>query len=234
MGHDPPAETAKLQRQNLAAFETWLKSHGNMILPIPNRAVIYAGFPPGDLMKVKTILTASEQLRRMWQIIETVEKQIRDVTGQVSYDKLNDVLKRLRSPLPKLVEATGANIGHPKKFSDMLSCAETLTDARWALIDKGKFSYVWDKLSEAYVANSKGDVEIWEGRKANYKRIDVSTTLIRAELNALLARTDLPPATRIAAEKIAVSYFKHHKDQKIFSEKLVASSQASLRAASKH
>lgn len=234
MGHNPPAETVKLQRQNLAAFESWLNAHGKMILPIPNRAVIYAGFPTADLIKVKTILTASDQLRRMWQIIETVESQIRDVTGQVSYDKLNDVLKRLKSPLPKLVEATGANIGHPKKFSDMLSCAETLTDARWALIEKGKFNHVWDKLSAAYVANSKGDVEIWEGRKANFKRIDASTTLIRAELNALLARTDLPPATRIAAEKIAVSYVKHHKDQKIFSEKLVTSAQASLRAAAKH
>jgi hypothetical protein len=234
MGHDLSAETQKLQKQNLASFEGWLKTSGHMVMPIPHRAVIYAGFPPGDLMTAKKVLTSSDQMRRMWQIIETVEKQIREVTGQVSYDKLNDVLKRLTGPLPKLVEATGANIGHPKKFANMLDCAERLTDSRWALIDKGKFNHVWDKLSEQYVKNSSGDVEIWEGRKANYKRIDASTTLIRAELNALLAREDLPKATRLAAEKLVVGYVKHHHDQKQFSEKTVTDALASLRAAKKH
>lgn len=234
MGHDSAAETQKLQKQNLAAFEAWLKTSGHMVLPIPNRAVIYAGFPPGELMTARKVLTSSDQMRRMWQIIETVEKQIREVTGQVSYDKLNDVLKRLTGPLPKLVEATGANIGHPKKFANMLDCAERLTDARWALIDKGKFNYVWDKLSEQYVKNSRGDVEIWEGRKANYKRIDASTTLIRSELAALLAREDLPKATRLVAEKLVVGYVKHHQDQKQFSEKTVSDALDSLRAAKKH
>lgn len=234
MGHDPAAETQKLQKQNLAVFEDWLKTTGHMILPIPHRAVIYAGFPPEGLRVAKKLLTSSDQMRRMWQIIETVEKQIREVTGQVSYDKLNDVLRRLKGPLPKLVEATGANIGHPKKFSDMLSCTMTLTDARWALIDKGKFNYVWDRLSEQYVKNSRGDVEIWEGRMANYKRIDASTTLIRSELNALLAREDLPKLTRLAAEKLVVGYVAHHRDQKQFSDQTVAAALASLQAAKKH
>ena len=234
MGHDAAPETAAWQKKNLGAFEDWLKAHGKMILPIPQRAVIYAGFPPGELMKAKSLLTASDQMRRMWQIIETVDNQIHAVTGRVSYDKLNDVLKRISGPLPKLFEATGANIGHPKKFSDMLSCAEKLTDPRNALIDKGKINHVWDRLSEAYVANSKGDVEIWDGRKANYKRIDGSTTMIRSELKALLLRDDLPKATRLAAEKIVVSYVRHHQDQKTFSEKLVAEAVASLRAARRH
>ena len=233
MGHSAAPETVKLQKQNLAAFDAWVKAHGNMILPIPDKAVIYAGFPPGDLTKAKSHLTSSEQMRRMWQIIETTEKQMREVTGQVSYDKLNDVLRRLKSPLPKLVATDGADIGHPKKFSDMLSCAEHLTDTNWALIDKGKVSYVWDTLSEQYVKNSKGDVEIWEGRKLNYKRIDASATLIRAELKALLQREDLPKASRLAAEKIVVSYVKHHQDQKTYSEKLVADAITSLRAARK-
>ena len=102
MGHDPSSQTAKLQKQNLAAFDTWIKSHGKLILPIPNRAVIYAGFPPADLMKAKSLLTSNQQLRRMWQIIEEVERQIVQITGQVRYDKLNDVLRRLKGPLPAL------------------------------------------------------------------------------------------------------------------------------------
>lgn len=233
MGHSATPETIKLQKQNLATFDGWVKAHGNMIVPIPDKAVIYAGFPPGDLSKAKSQLTASDQLRRMWQLIESADKQIREITGQVSYDKLNDVLKRLKGPLPKLVATDGADIGNPKKFSDMLSCAEHMTDTNWSLIDKGKFDYVWDTLSEQYVKNSKGDVEIWEGRKLNYKRIDASATLIRAELKALLQRDDLPKASRVAAEKIVVSYVKHHQDQKTYSEKMVADALSSLRAARK-
>lgn len=234
MGHDPAPQTVKLQKQNLAAFDAWIKATGKMILPIPNRAVIYAGFPPGDLMKAKSQLTSHEPLRRMWQIIEATDQRIREITGQVTYDKLNDVLKRLKGPLPKLVATDGADIGHPKKFSDMLSCAEHMTDPNWSLIEKGKFNYIWDTLSEQYVKNSQGDVQIWEGRKLNYKQIDASTTLIRTELKALLERTDLPKASLLAAQKIVVSYVKHHQDQKTFSEKTVAEAVTALRAARKH
>ena len=233
MGHAASPETDKLQKQNLKAFDDWVKAHGNMVMPIPNRAVIYAGFPPGDLAKAKKLMTSHDQLRRMWQIIETVDKQIREISGQTTYDKLNDVLLRLKSPLPKLVEATGANIGHPKKFSDMLSCADRLTDPRWELIDKGKFNYVWDTLSGEYVKNSRGDVEIWEGRKANYRQVDVSTTLIRAEIKELLSRSDLPPATRKAASELAVRYVKHHEDQKTYSEKMIETALKTLRDAKK-
>jgi len=229
MGHNPAGQTAELQKKNLAAFEAWVRSYGKMIVPIPGCAVIYAGFPPAELMQAKAALSANQQLRRMWQIIEEAEKQIRSYTGRVKYDKLNDVLRRLKGPLPALVEATGANIGHPKKFSDMLSCAEILTDPRWALIDKGKFNYVWDTLSAQYVKNSSGDVEIWEGCKANYKQVDQSTTLIRAELTALLGRADLPAATREAASKIAVRYVNHHREQKSLSEKLIREAYAMLK-----
>ena len=222
MGREADKEVQTRQKQNLKAFENWLKAHGKMILPIPNRAVIYAGFPPSELAKAKALMGTQAQLKRIWQIIEQVDREIRDDTGQVTYDKLNDVLKRLKSPLPKLIEATGANAGHPKKFSDMLSCAETLTDARWALIDKGKFNHVWDSLSAEYVKNARGDVQIWEGRLANNKQINVGTTLIRAELKELLARADLPNETLKAASELVVRYVKHHDQQQIYSEKTVA------------
>jgi hypothetical protein len=91
--------------------------------------------------------------------------------------------------------------------------------------------WVWDVLSEQYVRNSQGDVEIWEGRKANYKRVDQSTTLIRAELKALLEREDLPESTRVAASKIVVSYVKYHQEQVHISERLVSGAMATLRAA---
>ena len=41
MGHAADPETDKLQKQNLKAFDDWVKAHGNMVMPIPNRAVIY-------------------------------------------------------------------------------------------------------------------------------------------------------------------------------------------------
>lgn len=231
MGHDSAPQTAALQKKNLAAFDAWVKNNGKVILPIPGRAVIYAGYPRAELVKAQAFLTANEPCRRMWQIIEFAEKNFHEYTGQVRYDKLNDVLKRIRSPLPALVETNGANIGDPKKFADLLDCVSKLTDPKWALIDKGKFNYVWDTLSTQYVSNSKGEVEIWQGCKANHKQVDVSTTLIRAELTALLARTDLPVATREAASKIVVSYVRHHQAQKIYSEKVVREAEAFLRGA---
>lgn len=233
MGHDVDKATQDRQKANLKAFDDWVKASGKMILPIPNRAVIYAGYPSAELMKARKVLGDNEPTRRMWQIIEKVDKDIREMTGQVTYDKLNDVLKRLKGPLPKLVEATGANAGHPKKFADMLECAEKLTDPRWALIDKGKFNYVWDTLSGEYVKNSKGDVQIWEGRLANYKQINVGTTLIRTELEALLKRKDLPPATLKAASELVVRYVNHHKEQKIYSEQIVSTALKVLQDAKK-
>lgn len=237
MGHDPDPKTKELQKQNLEAFYAWIKAHGNMIMPIPGKAVIYAGFPPGDLAKIRGMANsndAQQPLRRMWQLIEAHDKTARETTGQVTYDKLNDVLKRLKGPLPKLVATDGADIGHPKKFSDMLSCAERMTDKNWSLVDKGRFNDIWDALSEQYVKNSKGEVDIWEGRKLDFARVNIGTTLIRKELNALLARKDLPEATRRAAEKLMVGYAKHHEAQQFFSEKMVKAATESLRAGRKH
>ncbi len=233
MGHDKPKQTKELQDKNLAAFDAWIKSHGKMVMPIPNHAVIYAGFPPADLMKVKKLMTSEQQLRGMWKIIEDADKEIREISGQTTYHKLNDVLKRLKGPLPVLVATDGADIGHTKKFSDMLSCAEHMTDKNWSLIDKGKFNHVWDALSEQYVKNSRGDVQIWEGRKANHQQINISTTLIRKELAALVARNDLPPATLKAASELVVRYVSHHKKQEIYSDKVVDTALKVLRDAKK-
>ena len=57
MGREADKEVQTRQKQNLKAFEDWLKAHGKMILPIPNRAVIYAGFPPVELTGVRTTTT---------------------------------------------------------------------------------------------------------------------------------------------------------------------------------
>lgn len=238
MGHDRAAETIALQKQNLKAFDDWITAKGSLIFPIPGKAVIYAGFPPAELARIKTTLTAkgdhAEPLRAMWKLIEEHDKKAREMTGQVSYDKLNDVLKRIKQKdLPKLVATDGADIGHPKKFADMLECAEKMTDKNWSLVEKGKFNYIWDTLSEQYVKNSRGEVEIWEGRKRDLSRINIGTTLIRKELATLLARKDLPPATKTAAEKLLVGYAKHHKEQEIFSDKMVKAATDSLRAARK-
>ena len=233
MGHSAAPETAELQASNWVNFMKWATAHGNMVLPIPNRAVIYAGYPPAELMKVKKSLSGDQSLRGMWQIIEDVEKQIRDVTGQVTYDKLNDVLRRLRSPLPVVQDTLGAAIGHTKKFSDMLSCAEALTSNDWKLLDKGDFKKVWDELSALYIRNSQGDVQIWEGRKLNYKRIDIGTTLIRRELVELLKRTDLPKKTLEAVVKMAKGYQNHYDGQKQVADDLVRKAEAQLKAGAK-
>ena len=233
MGHAPDPQTAKLQKANWDAFIGWTKSHGNMVMPIPHRAVIYAAFPPGDLMKVRNFMMAESQLRGMWQIIEEVEKQIRDVPGQVTYDKLSDVLKRLKSPLPKLRETHGANIGAPKKYSDMLSCANAMTSKDWQLVDKGKFNAVWQELSGLYVQNSQGDVEIWEGRKKNYKRIDMGSVLINRELGELLKKGDLPTKTLQAAIKLAKHYTTYYDKQKKNADDLVRQAEARLKASAK-
>ena len=202
-------------------------------MPIPNRAVIYAGFPADDLMKVKNFMMAESQLRGMWQIIDAVEKQIRDVTGQVAYDKLSDVLKRLNGPLPKLVETHGANIGHPKKYADMLSCTNAMTSKDWQLLDRGKFNTVWQELSALYVRNSRGDVEIWEGRKKNYKRIDEGSVMINRELDELLKKPDLPKATLAAAIKLAKHYQKYYDKQQINADDLVRQAEARLKEAAR-
>ena len=69
-----------------------------------------------NLMKMKKGIQAEPEAIPMWKIIEKAEKDTHEITGYVRLDTINDVLKRLKSPKINLVEATGANAGHPKKI----------------------------------------------------------------------------------------------------------------------
>ena len=230
MGHDPAPEIMKLQKENLAAFDKWVSANGKRIVPAANCAVIYAGYPEADLMAAKA-LPCGDKVRKMWEIIEVFEKQFREIKGCDRYDKLNDVLKRLGSPLPRILEVMGPRRGQALPFSNMLQCAQALTNPGLALIDKGRIAYVWDKLSEQYVTNSEGEVHIWEGRiDASFKQVNERTTMIRAELAALMNRKELPEATLKKASELVVRYDRQNRDQKIISKAVVEKALAALRA----
>lgn len=118
----PNPETDRIrQERNLKEFNAWLEKHSGMILPIPNKGAIYAGLGKTNLKKMKDGLQAAPETVPMWKIIEKAQKDAMAFDGYVTIDTINDVLRRIKSPLPKLIEATGGNAGHPKKYSDMLS-----------------------------------------------------------------------------------------------------------------
>ena len=205
-----PSTDEARQQQNLENFKAWLKKHGNLILPIPGRGVVYAGFGKTNLMKMKKGLQAEPEAIPMWKIIEKAEKDAREVTGFVTLDTINDVLKRLKSPLPKLIEATGANAGHPKKYSDMLSCVEALASDKWQLLPKPDRRKVWNMVSEKYADNLRGDVQVWEGVSKRLRLLESYKVLLQTELKRIQQNDKVSAASRKTVEGLIKKYEKHY------------------------
>lgn len=200
------------QIANLRTFMAWLKQHGNMILPIPNRGAIYAGLGKTNLMKMKKGLQAEPETTPMWKIIEKAEKDAREYTGYVTIDPINDVLKRIKSPLPKLVEATGANAGHPKKFADFLSCVNALASDDWALIPRAARRKVWNLVSRKYAENLRGDVQIWEGVSKRLRLLEGHKVMIQTELKKIEKNPNVSAASRKKIAALIKKYEKHYGD----------------------
>ena len=205
-----PSTDEARQRQNLETFEAWLKKHGNMILPIPNRGVVYAGLGKTNLMKMKKGLQAGPETIPMWKIIEQAERDAREVTGYVTLDTINDVLKRIKAPLPKLIEATGANAGHPKKYSDMLSCVEALASDNWQLLSKAERRKVWNMVSQKYAENLQGDVQVWEGVSKRLRLLEKYKVMLQTELKEIQKNPKVSPASRKLVEGLIKKYESHY------------------------
>ncbi|MCB1332869.1 MAG: hypothetical protein KDK26_04280 [Roseivivax sp.] len=204
------------QNDNLKSFQDWLKKSGKSILPIPNTGVLYAGFPPAELAKMRKGLQSEDETKRIYEIIAKAEKDSREYTGRVSLDTLHNVLKRLKSPLPKLVEATGANAGHEKRFSDMLSCAEALASADWALLPRRDRDRVWHLLSEKYAENLQGDIQIWEGVSKRAKLLEPYKVMIETELKTARKNGKLSAKSLKTVEDMIKKYEAYYG--KIFDE----------------
>ncbi|UWR03640.1 hypothetical protein K3740_02745 [Ruegeria conchae] len=191
-------------------FNNWLSKYSKVIMPIPNRGAIYAGLGKTNLMKMKKGLQAQPETIPMWKIIEKVEKDAREYTGYVTIDTINDVLKRIKSPIPKLVEATGANAGHPKKYSDMLSCVNALASDDWELLPKVNRRKVWNMVSAKYAENLSGDVQIWEGVSKRLRLLEKYKVMLQDELKKVHKNPKVSPKTRKAVEGLIKKYEKHY------------------------
>lgn len=198
------------QNKNLETFLEWLKNNGKTILPIPNRGAIYAGLGKSNLMKMKKGLQVEPETTPMWKIIEKAEKEAREYHGYVTIDPINDVLKRIKSPLPKLIEATGANSGHQKKYSDMLSCVEALSSDNWALLPKPARRKVWHWVSEKYAENLQGDVQVWEGVSKQLRLLEKYKVMLQIELKKIQSNPSVSAASRKKVEGLVKKYEAHY------------------------
>lgn len=221
MGHSVSAEAQKLQVANFKAFESWLSSNRSKLVPVTNKAVIYAGLDPGALRNAKKLLSTDPQMTRMWQTIESINRDIKETTGQVKYDLLNDVLKRCGSS-PKLLHVQGSKAGSAVNgLSNLLAYANTVSDEKAGYIEKAKIAEVWGQLSETYVTNSEGEVTLLEGRTTHNKRVTMAYVMVRKELEALWKRKDLPDATKKNAAQMIAGFMTHYDGQAQISEKIV-------------
>ncbi|MGQ0563639.1 MAG: hypothetical protein ACT4OK_01025 [Gemmobacter sp.] len=203
--------TEELQALNWREFRNWLHRNKKAILPIPNCAVIYAGYPHNEVRALLKNLKDKSELRRMYEIIDAVEAQARQYDGQSRLDTINKVLARMKNPLPKLVEATGANIGHAKKFASMLDCADALASDKWALLPPAHQRKVWDMLSKRYVANAEGKVEIWDGATERMKQVNSKFVMIRTELAELAKNPRVDAKTKESVQKMLRRYEDHYE-----------------------
>ncbi|MDN5787627.1 hypothetical protein [Pseudorhodobacter sp.] len=201
---------ADRQSGNFKVFSEWLKQSGGMILPIPNRGAIYAGVGKINLMRMQRGFQAEPEAIPMWKIIQKAEKDAREYEGYVTIDTINDVLRRIKSPLPKLIEATGANAGHPKRYSDMLSCVEALASDSWELLSKPDRRNVWSLVSEKYAENLRGDVQIWEGVSKRLRLLEPYKVMLQTELKKIQGNPRVSAASRKNVEDLIKKYEKHY------------------------
>ena len=209
----------KRQLQNWNSFTSWISNHGKSLVPIPDVAVLYSGYSKPDLAKLKKGLIDESEVRGMWKIIQIVEKNARDYSGRVTIEIIDDVLKRHKSPLPKLVEATGSNAGQKvkgankpvfKKYSDMLSCANALASDNWQLLKKPHRKIVWDLLSKQYAANLSGDVQVWEGVSKEMKNLERYKVMVRTELAVARKNKKIDPKSMKNIESLLKKYEAHY------------------------
>ena len=226
---------ADRQAINLKAFLAWNKSYGHMIVTGDNMGVIYAGFGKTNLMKMKKGFQAEPEVTPMWKIIERMEKEAREYSGYSVVDTINVVLQRIKSPLPKLIEATGANAGDPKRYSDMLSCANALASDDWQLLPVKARRRVWNILSKTYVQNLRGDVQIWEGVSKKLRLLEPYKVMLQTELKAIRNNPNVSDKTRKKIEALIKKYESHYgelgKEAKRLDSGLKTSVKRALRTA---
>ncbi len=221
MGHAASDAMQGYQRDNLKAFESWLSSHGKDLASKTDKAVIYAGHDPAALRKTEKLLTSDADMSKMWQKIEALNKEVKEHEGQAKYDLLTDVLERCNST-PELRSAVGPEIGTKViGIKNMLLYTKLVGNEKYGYINKAKIQYMWDKLSGAYIENSKGEVTLLEGRTAHNKRVTIAFTIVREELETLWKRKDLPEATKKNAALMISGIAKHYDGQMQMGEKLV-------------
>ena len=212
MGHGEDPKTVEIQKMNLASFNKWVGSTGKrMIVPIPNKAVVYAGFPNTETSKYRALARKNNDLTPMWKAIDQVNKLSTDLEGIVTYDTITDALKRIKSPLPEIRETWGPYIGIKQGYANMLDIANYLCMKKWKLLPKGDTKkIVWGQLSEVYVSNAKGYLAICEGNQKKLKQLDRNFTLINNELKAILKNKNLSKETIETAKYMANRYANHH------------------------
>lgn len=234
MGHKEPPEVIKLQKLNWDNFMAWCKKHGTMVMPIPKRAVIYAGFPEAELRKAKGDLTKEKELKGVWAAIEKVNANVVAYDGIHRFDKLSDVVKRVKSPLPKVVYTHGNLAGREKtNFQSLDHVVKNLTSRPDRFLDRGKHTAVWQELSKLYVNNARGEIAIWEGRKKNYKQVDAGRALINTEIKELLKKKAVPPETLKKVVALAKRHEGYYRQQMTDFEKHIKEAERKIKAASK-
>ncbi|MEM6371925.1 MAG: hypothetical protein AAF727_03985 [Pseudomonadota bacterium] len=227
-------ETVKLQVKNWNSFVAWIRAHGDRVAPIPEKGIVYAGFPQDDLNKWKAFLMREEQLRGVWFEIEKVNANIKQWSGRKTFDLLSHVIKRIGAPLPEVVYTHGNLMGRTKdNFQNLDHVVKNLTSREDKFLDRGRHNSVWGALSKLYASNAQGEIAIWEGRLKNGKQVDASRHLISEEIKAIMARDDIPEETRKTAEAIYKRHEHYYKQQEAMIQDVISSAPARIEAAAK-
>lgn len=221
VGHADSEESKANRAANLKAFNIWLSENGKKLASKPDKAVIYAGHDPAALRRTEKLLNSDPDMSKMWRKIEALNKEVKEHEGQTKYDLLTDVLERCTNT-PELLNAQGPEAGTKViGMKTMLIYTKLVGNEKYGYVDKNKIQYMWDKLSAAYVENSKGEVTLLEGRTAVNKRVTIAFTMVREELEKLWQRKDLPDATKKNAALMIAGLEKHYDGQVQMGERIV-------------
>ncbi|MEM9851484.1 MAG: hypothetical protein AAF761_05750, partial [Pseudomonadota bacterium] len=156
----------------------------------------------------------------MWQFIKHWNAMHKKVYGQVRYETLEDVLKRL--PGCQIKWTKGKATGRIKIVGSMYDAANDLSSDKEDMLDKAERKKLWDRLSKVYVSNIKGKLAVLEGVKKDFKRLDETKIMIRTELPELMKNPELAPESKEELKKLYASYKAVYEKQNALGKEIDA------------
>jgi len=204
MGYTAALSEGEVHSINLLSIRRWIESNKERIKAKPNQTVLYSG-RIYDLDVLHLLSKEDRDLFKgtpIWMSIEKHRKLHKDRNIPFDFQTLEQVLKSIRDH-PTLIDKDRLE----QHFSSAYEFFTSIMD-KTSLLPNAKAvdRACWDRLSELFASNARGDIRILDGLADDFGELEKHKVLLRKELDALLKNTQLSVAGKAVVLKKITKY----------------------------